>query len=326
MRYGRGASMIDRHTRALSWLAWLGVGAAALALLSPTVAHAHHEALFGPQSSLAVESQAFASLQMHTRVFGSGALLERETTHILSAGVTPFDFPLGLTVVVPFTYDVARSPAGRQTGPFSSCEGCWARENVLLAVSYRFVFDGLNASTGKDGNFALVSASLEPPTGDKDYAPFKGPFNGIAAGMVGFEWSRYALIGLGYYRVNMTDDVGSKKGNNVLAALGFGYTPIDEPSRLLSVQLGLAAEVHDRDVLAGADVSASGGWEILASPTIVWGPSEHLRFFTYVSLPITEDYRSPAQEDRWRAGLGAIYSFERDHAHPAATAATSARW
>jgi hypothetical protein len=56
-------------------------------------------------------------------------------------------------------------------------------------------------------------------------------------------------------------------------------------------------------------IDDSGGWELFASPTLVWSPAAGTRFFTYVSLPFAQDYRSPAQEDRWRAGLGIIYSF-----------------
>ncbi len=301
-------------SRSIRWA--LGLSLAVPTLIHSAPARAHHEALFGPQSSLAVESRAFVSLQSHTRVMGTGSLLERETTWILSAGVTPLDHvPWSLTLVVPFTTDVARSPVGLRNGPFSSCSGCFARENVLIATAYRFDFTGLNRATGKDGNFALLSAALEPPTGDKDYAPLKGPFNAISAGMLGFEWSQFAAIGLGYYRVNAADDAGSKKGNNALVGVGFGYTPVDEPSRLISFQLGIAAEIHERDVLGGSAVTASGGWEVFASPTVVWAPAEHTRFFTYVSLPFVQDYRSPAQEDRWRAGVGVIYSFERAHVH-----------
>jgi hypothetical protein len=36
------------------------------------------------------------------------------------------------------------------------------------------------------------------------------------------------------------------------AGIGFAYTPVDERDRLLSVQMGLAAEVHDPDVIGGA--------------------------------------------------------------------------
>lgn len=283
------------------------------AVVAPArAAFAHHEALFGPQASLAVESEAFVSVQSHEHVFGSGATLDRETTFIFSGGVTPFRrVPWSVSLVVPYTYEDARAPAGDQTGPFSSCGGCLARENLLVSTSYRFDFKRLQQATGKDGNFALVSGSLEPPTGEKDYAAFDGPWNGILAAMAGVEWSRYSAVGLGYYRLNERDGSGSTKGNNWLAGLGFAYTLIDEASALLSFQLGIAAELHERDVLAGAPVADSGGWEIFASPTVVWAPAAHVRLFGYVSLPLTQSYRSASQEDAWRGGVGIIYSFDR---------------
>ena len=281
------------------------------ALLWMTPARAHHEALFGPQSSLAVESQGFVSLQSHEHVYGTGATLDHETVNILSAGVSPFrSIPASLTLVQPFTYEDARSPQGDQTGPLSSCGGCLARENLLVSASYRFDFTRLQERTAKDGNFALLSFAVEPPTGDKDYTAFHGPTNYIAAGMTGVEWSQYSVVALGYYRINALDSSGSKKGNNWLAGLGFALTPIDEPTRMISLQLGLAAEVHDADVLGGID-RVSGGWEILASPTLVGMPMAGMRLFIYASLPVAQDYKAVDQTDRWRAGLGLIYSFRR---------------
>jgi hypothetical protein len=274
-------------------------------------AWAHHEALFGPQSSLAVESEGFVSLQAHQHVFGVGASHDQETNYILSAGVSPFrSVPWSLTLVQSFTYENARSPQGEQTGPLSSCGGCVAVENLLVSTSYRFDFIGLQRATGKDGNFALMSVAIEPPTGNKDYAPFHGPVNGILAAMSGFECSHFAAVGLGYYRLNAADSMGSKKGNNWLAGLGFAYTPVDEKARMISLQMGLAAEVHDPDVLNGTDV-VSGGWEVFASPTVVWMPAARMRFFTYVSLPVAQSYKADYQVDQWRAGLGVIYSFDR---------------
>jgi hypothetical protein len=85
---------------------------------------------------------------------------------------------------------------------------------------------------------------------------------------------------------------------------------------MISFQMGLAAEVHDRDVVDGADL-VSGGWEVFASPTVVWAPAARTRFFLYGSIPISQDYRADYQIDRWRAGLGAIYSFERAPEPPA---------
>jgi hypothetical protein len=296
--------------RSRSW-AVAGLTGALVVCASPR-AEAHHEALFGPQSSLAVESEAFVSLQAHEHAFGSGASYEHEATFILSGGVTPLrGIPWTVTLVVPVTYDHARTPTGVRTGPFSSCRGCFAPENVLLSTSYRFPFKALERATGKDGNFALLSASIEPPTGAKDYPPLRGPTNYLFAGMLGFEWRQVAAVLLGYYRVNASDYADSKKGNNSLVALGFAYTPVDEEARMVSLQVGLAGEVHERDMLGGAPVSASGGAELFASPTVLWGPSKHLRFFLYGSLPLVQSYRSIAQEDRWRAGTGVIYSFDR---------------
>lgn len=293
------------------------IGWAVSLLLFAGTAHAHHEALFGPQSSLAVESEAFVSLQGHEHVSGTGGSLNQESTYILSGGITPFrTIPWSITLVQAYTFQAARSPTGNQTGPFSSCGGCFTRENLLVSTSYRFDFTGLQGATGKGGNFALLSGSLEPPTGAKDYAPLHGPFNGILAAMTGFEWNHFAAVGLGYYRLNSTDGGGSKKGNNWLGGLGFAYTPVDEAARLLSVQMGLATELHDRDVLGGAEIAESGGWEIFASPTVVWSPAAHMRFFTYVSLPVVQHYRSISQEDRFRAGLGIIYSFDRGEGPP----------
>jgi hypothetical protein len=85
---------------------------------------------------------------------------------------------------------------------------------------------------------------------------------------------------------------------------------------MISLQLGLAAEIHERDVANGTAIAASGGWELFASPTVVWEPYRGLRAFTYVSLPFVQDYRSVTQEDRWRAGLGLIYSFARTPPSP----------
>lgn len=279
--------------------------------LLPGVARAHHEALFGPQSSLAVESDGFVSLQAHEHVFGAGGSLDRETATIVSAGVTPFrSIPWSLTLVSTATYENAVTPQGDRTGPLSSCHSCFEIENLLLSTSYRFDFGALNRATHKDGNFALLSASLEPPTGTKDYAPLHGPFNAIVAAMVGFEWSHFSTVALGYYRLDTRDGDGSKKGDNWLAGLGFAYTPIDARSRMVSLQLGLATEVHDPDVVLGRE-RVSGGWELFTSPTVVWMPRERLRFFTYVSLPLAQSYRAVDQTDQWRAGLGVIYSFER---------------
>jgi hypothetical protein len=284
---------------------------AAAALSCSTSASAHHEALFGPQSSLAVEASGFVSLQTHYHAYGIGGTRTQETTFIASAGLSPIaEVPWTITLVQPFTYQTTRAPsAPGTTGPFSACDGCLARENNLVATSYRFDLSSLQRAWGKAGNFVLVSAALEPPTGNKDYPTFKGPFNFIGAAMIGFEWQRFSAVGLGYYRRDTPDATSSKKGDNFLVGLGLAYTPIETPDAMLSFQVGVGDEYHFADVDHGSDVG--GGNELLVSPTVVVAPLAHLRLFALVSLPVAQSYRADYEVDRWRAGLGAIYSFER---------------
>jgi hypothetical protein len=45
-------------------------------------------------------------------------------------------------------------------------------------------------------------------------------------------------------------------------------------------------------------------------------PAKRLRFFTYVSLPVAENYLWSAEKDQWRAGLGVIFSFDRKQEPP----------
>src|SRR3954466_14449517 len=91
-------------------------------------ARAHHEALFGPLPSLAVEAPAFVSVQSFMRATGKTSPRGQESTFILSGGVTPFSFPLGFALVQPFTYETTNAP-NDAAGPFFSCNGCFRVEN-----------------------------------------------------------------------------------------------------------------------------------------------------------------------------------------------------
>jgi hypothetical protein len=278
-----------------------------------TTAGAHHEALFGPQSSLAVESEGFVSLQSHAHAYGVRGTQTNEVTYILSAGLSPIEHvPWSFALVQPFTYQTTAVPTPPgSSGPFSACDGCLRRENNLVSTSYRFDFRSLQEAWGRDGNFALLSVALEPPTGNKDYPTFHGPFNFIGAGMAGLEWRSFSAVALGYYRRNTPDATSSKKGDNFLAGVGFAYTPFESKNAMLSMQLGVGDEYHLPDVDHGAPIG--GGNEIVVSPTIVASPHAHFRVFGLASLPIAQSYRADYQVDRWRLGVGVIWSFERSH-------------
>ena len=59
-----------------------------VALAAP--ARAHHEAIFGPQSSLVLSAPSYASVQTFSRQLGTAGARTQESTMLLSAGVTPF--------------------------------------------------------------------------------------------------------------------------------------------------------------------------------------------------------------------------------------------
>ena len=70
--------------------------------LAPGLALAHHEAIFGPQSSLVLSAPALASLQSYSRRLGSGDTSKQESTLLHSAGVTPIArVPLSFTAILP---------------------------------------------------------------------------------------------------------------------------------------------------------------------------------------------------------------------------------
>src|SRR5258708_6454627 len=131
-----------------SWNLVLRRGAfvAALSLASswPAAAWAHHEGSSDRSHRSRSKSSGFMSVQAHTHVFGTGAAWDRESTYIVSGGITPFrGVPWSIAIVQSFTVDTARSPIALRSGPFSSCEGCLAAENTLLSNSYRFDLSGL---------------------------------------------------------------------------------------------------------------------------------------------------------------------------------------
>ncbi|MCA1826772.1 MAG: hypothetical protein ABR567_21270 [Myxococcales bacterium] len=238
-----------------------------LALLAAGAAHAHHEAIFGPQSSLVLSSPAFVSLQTFSRTTVSGT----ETTGLVSAGFTPFtSVPLSFTAIVPATYI---SPPGKL-----------GREDIILGARYR---EGLG---GEDGNFLMGVAAVDVPTGNIDHKAFDGPLILQAAALASAERRPFSAIAYAYGRRDPL------KGNNLFLGTGFAWTPLDDDAdgHLFSLQLGASYEFY------------TSGTELMAHPTIVFAPARRLLFFGVVSLPIFHDLADPAQTDRFRIGGGVL--------------------
>ena len=264
---------------------------AAVAAVLPRATLAHHEAIFGPQSSLVLSAPGFISIQGFTRQTGTASDRKQETTALISGAFTPFSFPLSFSIIAPASHVALLDRGGSRT----------ASENIIFGARYRFDLDALNRTFGKDGNFFMGMAAIEPPTGSMDHPAFHGPFNGMFAVLGSLERGPWSGIGYGFYRLNGTDS-GAKKGDNLILGSGLAWTPIDS-KQLLSLQVGASYEFTARDMLAGTDVAASGGDELLLHPTVVWGAGPVL-VFAVVSLPVYRSFRDAVQQDRWRVGLG----------------------
>src|SRR5215471_15570789 len=152
-----GRQMLKRV--AFAGLAWVGFASAP--------AHAHHEAIFGPQSSLVLSAPAFASLQSYSRRLGAGDSSKQESTVLVSAGVTPIErVPLSFTAIVPASsIDSLGGPGGARRG----------LEDIVVGARYRLDLPALQDRFGKDGNFVLGMAALELPTGSFDQSSGRRP-------------------------------------------------------------------------------------------------------------------------------------------------------
>jgi len=284
------------------------IASLAIALVVVTAASsasAHHEAIFGPQSSLVLSAPGFVSTQVFTKNLGTSGQTSQETTFVLSAGVSPFrTLPVSFALTLPAS--LVRDGGQTRKG----------LENAVLGVRYRFDFEELQRRWGKDGNSVTAIGGVEPPTGTMDYKALRGPFNYIAAAITSFEAGVFGTSFFTLYRREGADSSGDKKGDELIFGGGVAYTPLDEPGRMLSFQLGMSLENHRRSVVAGQTFSASGGYEWVLTPAIVGRPHPHFQLFGLFSLPLSEGMRDVAERSRWRAGFGVVYLLDAEAEQP----------
>lgn len=87
----------------------------AFVFLISVPAFAHHEAMFGPQSSAVLSPGIFLSAQVFDRENGRNETIHRETTTVFSVGVQPSTKrPLSLAFVIPFTFSSTVGDLSRQ--------------------------------------------------------------------------------------------------------------------------------------------------------------------------------------------------------------------
>jgi hypothetical protein len=275
--------------------------AAALVILSAARVDAHHEALFGPQSALALSGEKYFTAQVFTRQTGPRDERVQETTTVLSLGVTPGRRPISLSVVIPFSVIVSGA-SGRQFGI----------ENAIVAARYRFDLPGIANALGTEESYLMALGGIELPTGTIDHDFGEGAPAVVAAGTFSVERRPFSAIGYGFVHRYAERDLLRESGNRFLGA-GFAWTPLDdEPrGRLFSLQLGISHETTFREHFDGVPRDRTGGWALVAHPTVVVAVSPHVLLYGLTSLPITDSWHDPADRERMRIGAGAMITLGR---------------
>ena len=273
---------------------------ATLVTLLATPAFAHHEAIFGPQSSAVLSAGRFVSAQVFTRETGPEGDRRRQTTTVFSAGMQPFKRPLSVAVVVPVSFIGSTSTAGGRTGI----------EDVLLSARYRLESERFTNALGLDESYFMGVGGVEVPTGTIDHESGKGAVGAIAAGLMSLERRPFSVIGYGYYH-HTGDYNGMRESGNVFVGTGGAWTPIDnlQTGRLLSLQLGLSHERTFAQQQSGARLPNSGGSGIFTHQGVMVGVNEHVQLFALLSVPIRQQWRAPEDRQRFRFGAGTILLF-----------------
>jgi hypothetical protein len=270
--------------------------AAAICAKFVSPAYAHHEAIFGPQSSAVLSPDTFLTGQVFTRATGQDDEKGHETTLVLGGGLRPFNRPLSLAFVVPVTF--AKSHGHSSERGF---------EDALVSARYRLDAAPIAEALGLDSASVMGMGGVEIPTGTLDHAFGRGPIGQIAAGLISLEQRPFSLIGYVYYhRTGEYREI--RQSGNAFAGLGAAWTPIDDEDngKLLSLQLGLSNEHTFAVERGGVPLSDSGGSGVFVHPGLVAMVAPRVQFFVLTSLPITQEWKTIEDRQRFRVGAGAI--------------------
>jgi hypothetical protein len=288
---------------------FIAVFAAAAVLFLPLAASAHHEAMFGPQSSAVLSPGMFISLQMFDRENGRGDYRHRETTSVYSVGVKPFQTnPLSFAFVAANTRE-AYSGLGSTT----------RFEDPLISARYRVNADGVAKALGVQESYVMGVGGLEVPLGNKDHPSGHGPIGEIAAGLFSVEKRPIAGIAYAYYHHAGQYDHGTRQSGNFFTGTGVAYTPIDDDTagHLFSLQLGLSYEKTFAVEELGKPLPDSGSTGVFMHPGIVFQTNPRVQFFALVSLPLTQQFNSINDQQRFRLGFGTIFMLGHSGEAPA---------
>jgi hypothetical protein len=274
-----------------------------LALATAAPASAHHEAMFGPQSSAVLSPGIFLSAQIFDKETGKDDVKRRETTTVYSVGFKPMKKqPLSMAFVIPVTF------AAGAPDPNAPGAGTHGFEDMLISARYRVDAPGVTKALGLDQSYVMGVGGVELPTGTFDHEFGKGALGAIAAGLFSLEKKPFATITYVYYHHRGVYE-GVRDSGNTFAGAGLAYTPIDdeEKGKLFSMQLGISYERMFQSQENGVTVADSGASGVFIHPGVVFDISQNVQAFGLVSLPLTQQYNSIVDRQRFRLGTGIIW-------------------
>lgn len=270
-------------------------------LVQPSLVSAHHEAIFGPQSSLVLSAERFVSLQVFGRQEGIAASKTHETTALVSAGARISKrLPLTFTAILPYSWISAPGQAGTS-----------GVEDVVLGLRYRHDLKGLQEKWDREGNFLMGMGAFELNNGTIDHPAWTGPLDTLGAVLGSLERGNWSVIGYGVGRFNVESAEGDKDGNDLSLGGGLAYTPNEDfqTGRLFSFQAGCSLEHLSRDRVQGQPDPGTGGNELFLHPTVVYSPGHDVLFFGLMSVPVWRDVEDPSTQDGPRFGTGVLYAW-----------------
>ena len=270
-------------------------------LLRPGTASAHHEAIFGPQSSLVLSADRFVSFQVFGRELGSLDAKTNETTTLVSAGVRVSKrLPVTFTAIVPYSW-ISERGQSRTSGS----------EDIVLGLRYRHDLKGLQEKWDREGNFVMGMGAFELNNGNIDHRAWSGPLEPMGAVLASLERGKWSAIGYTVAHVNVEDSEGHKDGDTLFVGGGLAFTPNEDfdSGRLISYQAGWSFEHYSRDWAHGGPDVNTGGDEFLLHPTLVYSPGHNVLVFGIVSVPVWRAFKDAAAQDAYRFGAGVLYAW-----------------
>ena len=244
---------------------------------------AHHEAIFGPQSTTLISQKRFVSTQYyHNREGRLPSPRSRSHIGVLSVG-TDLGKSWGVSVTLPF--EAERDTAGgSETGT----------QDLVFGIR-RFADLG-------NGRSLMGVLTLEPPTtGTLEHNAF-----GVGGGLLyAKEWEHWSVLAYGLGRTESSFETGEKRGNRLFLGGGIGYESHGWP---LGPQLGFSWERTGQSREAGVLSPESDTSAFLLHPTLSREIGHALQTFVVVSVPVAQGSGSEGWQ-RFRVAAGMVWQF-----------------